>query len=158
MSSRFRKFWFMTPVFLTGNLIQIDAGSMLQRVLSEDVADEIGSGSITVNVWDNRVESNQWVEMYKNGKLVDTVYIKGSKTFEDLGFGDYKFVVVKNDDWNTQFTDAVPCQGDFDFDEGTVELSANLNTINYVIWGDDETVDTDPYGDTTDTGSGDIFR
>lgn len=129
----------------TGPLIGYDTDvgyvdvTMLEYVDLNDPNDPIiqgGVGSISVKVLDNLIKRSATVDMYKNNNKIQTVVIDGgSHVFDDLEFGMYSFEVV-DDDYETWFYDAFPQQAGYDYDIGDVELSAELNTISYVINGD----------------------
>ena len=94
-----------------------------------------GTGSINVMVYDNMIVRPATVNLYKNDVLFQTVYVDGDYTFDDLEFGMYRFEVV-DADYDTYFYDAFPQQSGYDYDIGNVELSAELNMIGYIVYGD----------------------
>ena len=109
-----------------------------------------GVGSINIKVLDELIQKPATVRMYQDNNLVQTVFIEnGDYTFKDLEFGSYRFEVTDSD-YDTYFYDAFPQQTGYDYDLGTVELSAELNTISYVIYGDFPSTD----GSAFDSGDG----
>nr|WP_321496299.1 hypothetical protein [uncultured Methanolobus sp.] len=102
-----------------------------------DDAAESGKGSITLSVLDNLIPTDCTVRIYKDGSLYqNSIYVRdGYKVFDNLEFGDYRFVVL-DDGYDTFFYDASPQQSGYDNDDGEVELSASHNSINYIIYGD----------------------
>ena len=152
----------------TGPLIGYDTDvgyvdvTMLKRVTYTDPDDPTspvdpndpivigGVGSIQVKVLDNLIKRSATVDMYKNDNKIQTVFIDGgSYTFDNLEFGTYRFEVI-DQDYETWFYDAFPQQSEYDYDIGNVELSAELNTISYVINGDFASTD----GSGLDGGDG----
>ncbi|NPE27635.1 hypothetical protein HNV12_06545 [Methanococcoides sp. SA1] len=100
------------------------------------ISQEIGKGTITVKVLDNLIQSAADVRMYQDGSLKQTVHLTaGEHTFENLPFGSYRFEVVDSD-YKPFFYDAFPQQSGYDYDSGAVDLSAERNTISYLIYGD----------------------
>ena len=109
-----------------------------------------GVGSITVRILDDLVQRPATIHMYQDNVLIQTVYIEnGEHTFDDLEFGFYRFEVV-DDDYETYFYDAFPQQSGYDYDLGNVELSAELNGISCIIYGDFPSTE----GDGFDFGDG----
>lgn len=99
--------------------------------------DSVTTGQIQLTVMDGNLQAPATVRMYKNGIIVhESLYIPdGSYRFDDLEFGTYRFVVTDTD-YETFFYDAFPQQAGYSYDIGTVELSKDLNVINYMIRGD----------------------
>jgi hypothetical protein len=101
----------------------------------QEYAESQGTGSITVKVLDNLYQSSANVDIYKDGQKIDSDTVDGATTFDDLEFGDYRFEVT-NTDYDQYFVEAVPYYDLDKSDQGIAELTAEHNSITYVIYGD----------------------
>lgn len=98
--------------------------------------EEPNTGSISVRVLDNLIRYPTHIQIYKNGEFVQSVYMsEGKHIFRNLEYGIYKFE-VNDPDFITWWCDAFPAQNNYDNEIGEVELSSQINTISYVINGD----------------------
>lgn len=132
-------------------VIHVDPDDPTSPVDPDDPIVVRGTGSINVKIMDNYLQSSATIRMYKDNNLVQSsLYIdNGDYTFDDLEFGTYRFEVI-DADYYTYFYDAFPQQAGYDYDLGNVELSAELNTVGYVIYGDFPSTD----GSGFDAGDG----
>lgn len=114
----------------------------LHSVNSEnDVVQYFNTGFIGVRVLDNLIQVPSNINVYRNGELIQSVYLfDGSREFQNLEYGIYKFVVV-DPDYITWNYNAFPVQVGYDNEIGEVELSSQFNVISYVINGDNSSTE-----------------
>ena len=97
---------------------------------------EPNTGSIGVLVLDNLLRYPTHIRVYKNGEFIQSVYMsEGKYSFLNLEYGIYRFE-VNDPDYVTWWCDAFPAQNDYDNIIGDVKLSPEINTVSYLIYGD----------------------
>lgn len=121
-----------------GSLIGVETDRAWVHLAVMEEPAQATSGEITVTVLDNLMCQPAHVAMYHDGHLVSTYYLDhGTYTYTNLDFGTYSFRVTDND-YTTWCYDAVPnqeLQADYNLDVGVVQLSNDINHINYMICG-----------------------
>lgn len=108
-----------------------------RSIISNDIdGREPNTSSIGVRVLDNLVQYPAHIRVYKDGEFIQSVYIsRGYHDFQNLEYGMYRFEVI-DPDYTTWWCDAFPAQDDYDNEIGNIELSSRINTVSYVINGD----------------------
>ena len=135
-------------VLITNTTDRVD--SVADHVLDYSGSDvSKGIGYITVTVLDELLETSATVDIYRDGQLMDTgVSLDGATTIK-LEFGNYQFIVT-NDDYDQWSYEVFPSDYSAQSDHGIAELTAEHNTLGYIIYGDYTATDNTGFDSSND--------